>query len=65
MPLSERTYTCECGYTNDRDVHAANNMILIYHLINDKETPEELREVPMDRLNDFKSKWGLKLFQPS
>ena len=65
MPLSERTYTCECGYTNDRDVHAANNMILIYHLINDKETPEELREVPMDRLNDFKSKWGLKLIQSS
>ena len=65
MPLSERTYTCECGYTNDRDIHAANNMILIYHLINDKETPEELREVPMDRLNDFKSKWGLKLFRPS
>ena len=65
MPLSERTYTCECGYTNDRDVHAANNMILIYHLINDKETPEELREVPIDRLNEFKSKWALKLFQPS
>ena len=65
MPLSERTYTCECGYTNDRDVHAANNMILIYHLINDKETLEELREVPMDRLNDFKSKWGLKLIQSS
>ena len=65
MSLNERTYTCECGYTNDRDVHSANNMILIYHLINDKETHEELREVPMDRLNDFKSKWGLKLIQPS
>ena len=41
------------------------NMILLYRLINDKETPDELREVHMDRLNDFKSKWGLKLIQPS
>ena len=28
--LSERVYHCGCGYHNDRDVHAAQNMIHIY-----------------------------------
>ena len=27
MPLNKRTYTCTCGYTCDRDIHAARNMI--------------------------------------
>ena len=26
LPLSERVYRCECGYTNDRDVNAAINI---------------------------------------
>ena len=26
LPLSERIYRCECGYTNDRDVNAALNI---------------------------------------
>ena len=26
LPLSERAYRCECGYTNDRDVNAAINI---------------------------------------
>jgi transposase len=25
--LKERTYTCDCGYSEDRDVHAARNML--------------------------------------
>lgn len=29
-PLSERVYHCGCGYYNDRDVHAAQNMIHVY-----------------------------------
>lgn len=29
-PLSERVYHCGCGYHNDRDVHAAQNMIHVY-----------------------------------
>lgn len=29
-PLSERIYHCGCGYHNDRDVHAAQNMIHVY-----------------------------------
>lgn len=27
--LDKRVYSCECGYTSDRDTHAANNMIII------------------------------------
>lgn len=29
IKLSERTYKCKCGYKNDRDIHAAQNMIKI------------------------------------
>lgn len=29
FPLSERTYSCECGYNGDRDVTAANNILRI------------------------------------
>ena len=29
-PLSERVYHCGCGYHNDSDVHAAQNMIHVY-----------------------------------
>src|SRR5699024_5848195 len=27
MPLSQRTYSCDCGYSAPRDVHSANSMI--------------------------------------
>ncbi len=27
--LEERTYRCSCGYTEDRDIHAAKNMIYL------------------------------------
>ena len=30
MPLSRRTYKCPCGYSQDRDIHAANNMIWFF-----------------------------------
>jgi putative transposase len=26
IPLSQRTYTCECGYSEDRDINAALNL---------------------------------------
>jgi len=29
ISLSERTYACECGYTEDRDIHSAKNILLI------------------------------------
>lgn len=30
ISLSDRTYTCTCGYSSDRDIHAASNMIMFY-----------------------------------
>ena len=31
MPTDERTFVCaNCGHTDDRDIHAANNMIWLY-----------------------------------
>ena len=47
-PLDQRTYSCSCGYSEDRDVHAARNMIQIAkscfenHLV-----PPERREVTL------------------
>ena len=29
ITLSDRIYECECGYKEDRDIHAARNMILL------------------------------------
>lgn len=28
--LDKRMYSCPCGYSMDRDIHAANNMIQLY-----------------------------------
>jgi len=41
IPLSERTYSCECGYSEKRDVHAARN------ILNEgmKQLPTEYRNV--------------------
>ena len=30
--LSDRIYECTCGYHEDRDVHAARNMILLFKI---------------------------------
>lgn len=32
LALSERKYSCECGYTAPRDIHAASNMLLLAKL---------------------------------
>ncbi len=29
ITLADRVYICSCGYSEDRDVHAARNMILL------------------------------------
>ncbi|MBR1658080.1 MAG: transposase [Synergistaceae bacterium] len=29
ITLADRVYECECGYSEDRDIHAARNMILL------------------------------------
>ena len=46
MPLEKRTYECECGYSEDRDVHAARNMLEIGRLV-----PPEQREVTLTDWN--------------
>ena len=28
VDLSERVYTCECGYQEDRDINAAKNILV-------------------------------------
>lgn len=47
ISLSDRIYHCDiCGYSNDRDIHSANNMIIITKiLMNKNNLPMEHREV--------------------
>ena len=46
LSLNDRTYKCECGYSNDRDIHAAQNMLNIKNLVlNSNLVPTEHREV--------------------
>lgn len=46
--LNERTYICECGYSEDRDIHSAKNMLEVYHLVKkSKSVPTEHREVTL------------------
>ena len=50
ISLSDREYQCDkCGYTSDRDVHSANNMIIMF-----KQIPTEHREFkPVENTNVF------------
>ena len=44
LSLNDRTYKCECGYEQDRDIHAAQNMLNIKNLVMDNLTlPTERR----------------------
>ena len=48
LSLNDRTYVCECGYQEDRDIHAAKNMITIKNLVFSKlniSVPTEHRDV--------------------
>ena len=47
LSLNDRTYKCECGYQEDRDVHSAMNMLNIKNLVFSKLNlvPTEHREV--------------------
>ena len=46
LSLSDRTYVCECGYSQDRDIHAAQNMLNIKNLV------EKNLKVPTERRGD-------------
>ena len=47
--LNERTYVCECGYLEDRDIHSARNMLAIKDLVFSKMNlvPAEHRKVTL------------------
>ena len=47
--LDERTYVCNCGYQEDRDVHSAKNMLNIKNMVFSKLNlvPTEHREVTL------------------
>ena len=48
LSLNDRTYKCECGYSNDRDIHSAQNMLNIKNLVlSDNLVPTEHREVTL------------------
>ena len=48
MTLADRTYICSCGYQENRDVHAAKNMIEIAKsCFEDNLVPTEHREVTL------------------
>ena len=49
VSLDERTYVCECGYAEDRDVHSAKNMLAIKDLVFKSQNfvPTEHREVTL------------------
>lgn len=52
MPTDIRTYECECGYREDRDIHSANNMIAIKDLIlQTVSVPPEQRELTLTDWN--------------
>ena len=57
VSLDERTYVCECGYQEDRDVHSAKNMLAIKDFVfeNLEFVPTEHREVT---LMEFKASVG-------
>ena len=48
LALSERQYSCVCDYTEQRDVHAARNMILMAEEWTKIKTPEGLGKAPVE-----------------
>lgn len=48
--LDKRTYHCVCGYTSDRDIHSAKNMLVFANKILEIKLPSERRNVkPVER----------------
>ena len=61
LSLNDRTYKCECGYSNDRDIHAAQNMLNIKNLVFENTlVPTEHREVTLMEFNNSVKKTGLR-----
>ena len=61
LSLNDRTYVCECGYQEDRDIHAAQNMLNIKNLVlNSNLVPTEHREVTLMEFNNSVKETGLR-----
>lgn len=49
ITLNDRTYNCHCGYNEDRDIHAAKNMVSIWQsLVENNLVPMDSREVKLE-----------------
>ena len=57
VSLANRTYVCDCGYSLNRDIHSAKNMLAIKDLVfsNFDFVPTEHREIT---LMEFKASVG-------
>lgn len=54
LTLNDRAYECHCGHVEDRDVHAAKNMIAIVHMLqNENLVPMDSREVKLEDWRKF------------
>ena len=54
MTLADRTYVCSCGYQEDRDVHAAKNMVWIWKKLQEEHlVPMDGREVKLEDWHKF------------
>ena len=60
MKLSDRTFQCECGTTGDRDVHAAQNMVSIFNMVQENlSIPPEQRKFKREEfLKAYSEKFG-------
>ena len=53
ITLADRTFVCDCGYLEDRDIHSAKNMIeIVKSCFEDGFVPPEQREIT---LTEFKA----------
>jgi len=54
ITLNDRIYECHCGYSEDRDIHSAKNMIVIWkNLVENNLVPMDGREVKLEDWNLF------------
>ena len=50
----DRTYECHCGHVEDRDVHAAKNMVWIWKKLQEQDlVPMDGREVKLEDWHKF------------
>ena len=58
MKLSNRIFNCECGVKEDRDIHAARNMLEITNMILETVPPEQRDFKRVEFLEAYKRRFG-------